>query len=99
MPRAKWKELPVEIPAGVERLLSIRQVCAVLSISATTYYEWLNDKETGLAELLVHLPGGVKRYPADELRRWYRSFSRRRALKIRKGGADETGAEVADPEG
>ncbi len=60
--------------------LTVKQACKVAGIGRTTFYKLLDDPRSGLAELVLRVPGlGHIRIPEREFRRWLESSRTKRA--------------------
>jgi excisionase family DNA binding protein len=58
----------------------VKQACKVAGIGRTTFYKLLDDARSGLAELVLRVPGlGHIRIPEREFRRWLESSGTKRA--------------------
>ena len=60
--------------------LTVKQACKVAGIGRTTFYKLLDDARSGLAELVLRVPGlGHIRIPEREFLRWLESSRKKRA--------------------
>jgi len=65
--------------------LTVKQACKVAGIGRTTFYKLLDDPRSGLAELVLRVPGlGHIRIPEREFLRWLESSRTKRASKRTK---------------